>query len=71
MFCRFLVDNGANVVAVNSEGEIAVDLAEEDDMREYLEDEIRKQGNDTYESISMIKKCFIFIFLFILKQMNP
>ena len=43
-FLRFLVENGANVVAVNSEGEIAVDLAEEDDMREYLEEEIRKQG---------------------------
>ena len=44
IFFRFLVENGANVVAVNSEGEIAVDLAEEDDMREYLEEEIRKQG---------------------------
>ena len=32
------------MVAVNSEGEIAVDLAEEDDMRQYLEEEIRKQG---------------------------
>ena len=43
---RFLVKNGANVAAVNSEGEIPSDLADEDDnqMKEYLNREVLNQG---------------------------
>ena len=43
---RYLVENGASVVAVNSEGEVPLDIAEEDEMVEYLQQEVDKQGNN-------------------------
>ena len=41
---RLLIDNGADILAVNNEGEIPVDLAEEKEMEEFLEDEMDKLG---------------------------
>ena len=41
---RFLIDSGANVSACNNEGELPIDLAEEDEMEELLKKEIDKQG---------------------------
>ena len=39
---RFLVEHGADIAAVNNEGELPLDLAEEDEMDEYLQDQLRK-----------------------------
>ena len=45
LYCRYLVKKGANVGAVNSEAELPIDIAEDDDMMDYLQSEIDKQGN--------------------------
>lgn len=42
---RLLIDNGADILAVNNEGEIPVDLAEEKEMEEFLEEEMEKLGS--------------------------
>lgn len=41
---RILVEHDANLAAVNNEGEVPLDLADEDEMDEYLSDEIDNQG---------------------------
>jgi len=41
---RCLIDHGADVAAVNNEGELPLDLAEEDDMEDLLTDEIERLG---------------------------
>ena len=38
------MENGANLAAVNNEGEVPLDLADEDEMDEFLSDEIDNQG---------------------------
>lgn len=43
-FCRYLIEHGANVGAVNSEGELPLDVATEDAMERLLKAEIKKQG---------------------------
>ena len=42
--CRCLLDHGADVAAVNNEGELPLDLAEEEDMEDLLTDEIERLG---------------------------
>lgn len=42
--CRYLIEHGANVGAVNSEGELPLDVATEDAMERLLKGEIKKQG---------------------------
>ena len=44
IFCRFLLEQGANVSAVNNDGELAIDISESDEMEELLQKEIDKQG---------------------------
>lgn len=44
MCCRILIDNGADLSAVNNEGEVPLDLAEEEEMEEFLSEEIDAQG---------------------------
>ena len=41
---RCLLDHGADVAAVNNEGELPLDLAEEEDMEDALTDEIERLG---------------------------
>ena len=36
------MEHGADIAAVNNEGELPLDLAEEDDIEEYLQDQLRK-----------------------------
>ena len=36
------MEHGADIAAVNNEGELPLDLAEEDEMEEYLQDQLRK-----------------------------
>lgn len=43
-----MVDNDANLAAVNNEGEVPLDLAEEEEMEDFLSEEIDKQGNLCY-----------------------
>lgn len=42
--CRYLIEHGASVGAVNSEGELPLDVATEDVMERLLKGEIKKQG---------------------------
>lgn len=42
--CRYLIEHGAHVGAVNSEGELPLDVATEDAMARLLKAEIKKQG---------------------------
>eukprot|EP00063_Salmo_salar_P051006 XP_014025841.1 PREDICTED: protein phosphatase 1 regulatory subunit 12A-like isoform X2 [Salmo salar] len=44
--CRYLIEHGARVGAVNSEGELPLDVATEDAMERLLKGEIKKQGVD-------------------------
>ena len=41
---RCLLDHGADIAAVNNEGELPLDLAEEEDMEDLLTDEIERLG---------------------------
>lgn len=42
LFYRFLIEHGADIAAVNNEGELPLDLSEEDEMEEYLQNQLRK-----------------------------
>ena len=46
MICvfRFLIEQGANLAAVNNEGELAIDLADGDEMEELISEEMDKKG---------------------------
>lgn len=44
LLIRYLIEHGAHVGAVNSEGELPLDVATEDAMERLLKEEIRKQG---------------------------
>ena len=42
---QYLVDNGADVAAINADGSLPVDLVEEDqELKEYLHDEMNSHG---------------------------
>ena len=43
MPCRYLLDHGASVSAVNNDGELAIDISESDEMEELLQKEIDNQ----------------------------
>ena len=43
-FYRYLIQKGTDVASVNNEGELPLDLAEEEDMEDLLTDEIEKLG---------------------------
>ncbi len=43
---RYLLDHGANVSAVNNDGELAIDISESDEMEELLQKEIDAHGVD-------------------------
>ena len=47
---RYLLDNSANVSAVNNDGELAIDISESDEMEDILQKEIDKQGINCDES---------------------
>lgn len=46
MLLRYLIEHGAHVGAVNSEGELPLDVATEDAMERLLKEEIKKQGEE-------------------------
>ena len=43
---RYLLDHGANVSAVNNDGELSIDISESDEMEELLQKEIDAHGVD-------------------------
>lgn len=42
---RFLIENNADVAAVNNDGELAIDIAETEAMEELLDRETRQRGS--------------------------
>ena len=49
---QYLIENGANVAAINSDGNLPVDLVEEDEeLRNYLHDEMNKHGRLLFPKI--------------------
>lgn len=42
--CRYLIEKGANLEAVNNDGELAIDLAEGKDMETLISEAMEKQG---------------------------
>ena len=47
---RYLIDHGANVSAVNNDGELAIDISESDEMELLLQKEIDQQGINCEDS---------------------
>lgn len=45
-FCRYLIDQGANVAAVNNDGELPIDICETDEVGDMLQREIDIRGED-------------------------
>lgn len=43
---KYLIENGANVAAVNCDGELPLDIAESEEMEELLQAEIDERGID-------------------------
>lgn len=41
---RYLIEQGCNLAAVNNDGELALDIAESDEMEEMLQEYINKAG---------------------------
>lgn len=41
---KYLIEHGGNVAAVNHDGQLAVDIAESDEMEDLLKAEIKEQG---------------------------
>lgn len=44
-FHRYLIEQGCNLAAVNNDGELALDIAESDEMEDLLQQHINKAGN--------------------------
>lgn len=49
LFQRYLIEHGAQVGAVNSEGELPLDVATEDAMERLLKGEIKRQGEESVQ----------------------
>lgn len=60
-FCRYLIEHGAHVGAVNSEGELPLDVATEDAMERLLKAEIKKQGTALLCVLVAAKVIFIIV----------
>lgn len=41
---RYLIEHGANVAAVNNDGDLPIDIAESNEMEDYLSDVLDEQG---------------------------
>lgn len=49
---KYLIEFGADVAAINNDGELVIDIAESDDMEDLLQKEVQKRGMNrtpTYE----------------------
>lgn len=43
-FCRYLIEKGCNLAAVNNDGELALDITESDEMEDMLQQHINESG---------------------------
>lgn len=41
---RYLIDKGANLAAINSDGHLPIDIAESDEMKALIQEAVAKQG---------------------------
>lgn len=48
MIYRYLIEQGCNLAAVNNDGELALDIAESDEMEDMLQQHINKAGSHLY-----------------------
>ena len=46
--CRFLIDRGADLSLVNNDGDLAIDIADSDEMECLLQQEIETRGKQDY-----------------------
>lgn len=46
LFCRYLIEKGANLEAVNNDGDLALDLAEGKEMEKLISEAMEKRGKD-------------------------
>lgn len=53
---QYLIENGADLAAINSDGDLPIDLATSDEMRQLIEMHIEKQGNDFKWFLSLLIK---------------
>lgn len=53
-FFRYLLENGADVAAVNYDGEVPVDISESDAMADMLHKIIEEKGKGIIRSVSFI-----------------
>ena len=67
---RILIDSNADLTSVNNEGEVPLDLAEEEEMEVFLSEEIDNQGILIYDykllcssTTRFCKHCFLEILL--------
>lgn len=44
LFYRYLIEKGCNLAAVNNDGELALDIAESDEMEDMLQQHINEAG---------------------------
>lgn len=51
---KYLIEHGGNVAAVNHDGQLAVDIAESDEMEDLLKAEIKEQGMLTITQTIML-----------------
>lgn len=48
MLCRFLLDQGASLSAVNCDGDVPVDIAEDEATETLLQEHTQKQGQSMH-----------------------
>lgn len=65
---KYLIEKGANVAAVNNDGELAIDIAECQKMEDLLKDEIKKRGETIVNNF--VKKYIICVSIQVLTVMQ-
>ena len=55
-FYRYLLKHGANVAAVNNDGDLAIDIAEDEDkeMKHLLQEEMEKKGMEALLTLGIM-----------------
>ena len=56
---KFLLDHGANVAAVNNDGELAIDISESDEMEDLLQKEIDTRQINCEDARNKEEQCML------------
>ena len=56
---KFLLEAGADVAAVNNDGELAIDISESDEMEELLQKEIDSRSINCEEARNLEEQCML------------